>query len=153
MDLRGLFLNRGNTSSKHGRSAEYPDVSKPHFWNSGRGPSTTGACVAGSCCRGPETTPAPAPLLSPLWCFCRHTDVPLLQQERPFTRCERSRGARLSAVGGPVPGKCGHSCYMSVHDIIPSIFPESPADNELSLWPGSEEKERSFFHSGDMNLL
>lgn len=30
-------------SYKHGRSAKYPDVSKPHFWNSGRGPYPSGA--------------------------------------------------------------------------------------------------------------
>lgn len=43
MGLGGLFLNRGNMSLEHGRSAKYPDVSKPRLWNSGGGPHTSGA--------------------------------------------------------------------------------------------------------------
>lgn len=72
-------------SYKHGRSAKYPDVSKPHFWNSGRGPYTTGAVhvsltavvEAHQTC-GAETTPtAGSPRSVMRWCF-RPTDVRIL---------------------------------------------------------------------------
>lgn len=93
MDLGGLFLNRGNMSFKHGHSAKYPDVSKPHLWNSGGGPYTSGAVhvsltavvveVHQTC--GPETTPtagSPALLLAPLMRSCfSHTDVHIPRKE------------------------------------------------------------------------
>lgn len=93
MDLRGLFLNRGNMSSKHGRSAKYPDVSKPHFWNSGRAPYPTGAAhvsltavvEAHQTC-GAEATPTAGSPRSVVRWRSRPKDVRVPPREWPFRR-------------------------------------------------------------------
>lgn len=131
MDLRGLFLNRGNMSYKHGRSAKYPDVSEPHFWNSGRGPDPTGAAHVSptAVAEARQTTPTAGSPRSDMRWRSPPADVRILRGN------DLLDGARRNSDGMGVVNRwatwkvrCRDAALI---DVIPGV-PESPAQRRSS---------------------
>lgn len=124
-------------SYKHGRSAEYLDVSKPHFWNSGRGPYPSGAAhvsltavaEAHQTC-GVETTPtAGGPRSVTRW-RSRPADVRILRGNDLLDGAPTMR--RRSELSPGMAGKVRRRDAGSFAcDVIPSV-PESPAQRRSS---------------------
>lgn len=110
-------------SYKHGRSAKYPDVSKPHFWNSGRGPYPTGAAhvsltavvEAHQTC-GVEATPTAGSPRSVKRRRSHPKDVPILRGNDLLdgARTDEPNDPRGSSTAGQ-PGKYGAEAPHCLH--------------------------------------